>query len=203
VIKVISNDDLEKINQIADYKCREYYEIVLQALIVIVAGVIVGLSIFKIAPTTSPDTKSNNNSETSTENLTPGKWNKPLKNMRLTSTFGVRVHPVLRTRKMHNGADYSAKVGTPTYSINDGIVKRVISDSTCGKGLVIALPGNQSATYCHLSEVKVNTNQKVTSGQIVGLTGNTGRSTGPHLHFGIKSNGQWIDPVSFMQKVGL
>lgn len=199
---MISNNDIETINQIAEYRCRSYYENILGALVVISAGVIIGLSVSKIAPTTLPDTKSNN-SETSTENITPGKWSKPLKSMQLTSTFGVRVHPVLRTRKMHNGADYSALVGTPTYSINDGIVKRVIDDSTCGKGLVINLPGNYSSTYCHLSEVKVTSGQEVKSGQVVGLTGNTGRSTGPHLHWGIKKDGRWIDPEKFRKQVGL
>lgn len=200
MIKVESKD-LDTINQIADYKCREYYEIVLQTLIVIVAGVIVGLSFSKIAPTTSPDTK--NNQAIAPQNITPGKWVKPLKSMQLTSTFGVRVHPVLRTKKMHNGADYSARVGTPLFTINDGVISRIINDGTCGKGVVINLPNNYQSTYCHLSEVKVTNGQKVTSGQLVGLSGNTGRSTGPHLHWGMKLNGNWIDPVSFMQKVGL
>lgn len=193
--------DLEEINKIADYRCREYYEMVLEALIVLVVGTIIGLSIFKIAPTTSDVTKSNTPSEQQ-ENIPAGNWTKPLKNMSITSTFGVRIHPVLRTQKMHNGTDFSAVIGTPTYALFNGKITAIVNDGACGNGIKLD-SGEWQAVYCHLDQTLVKQNQIVKAGETIGKTGNTGRSTGPHLHFGIKKNGSWIDPAPELKKRGL
>lgn len=205
MIKVIDKD-LEEINKIADYRCREYYENVLEALIVIVLGTIIGLSIFKIAPTTSDVTKSipaNNQESVSSQNITPGDWKKPLDKLNMTSPFGMRFHPVLKTYRMHNGADFSGREGTPLYSMTSGVVLRTISDNACGLGAVIQHAEGITSHYCHLSKVSVRAGEKLKPGQRIGDVGNTGRSTGPHLHLGIKLNGSWIDPVPFMKKRGL
>lgn len=199
---MINNNDLEEVNKIADYRCREYYENVLEALIVLVIGVIVGISIFKIAPTTSPDTKSITPSDQQ-QNIPAGNWVKPLNNLRLTSPFGMRFHPVLKTYRMHNGADFSGREGTPLYSMTSGVVKHTISDNACGLGAVIQHAEGITSHYCHLSKVSVRSGEKLKPGQTIGAVGDTGRSTGPHLHLGIKLNGKWIDPVPFMKQRGI
>lgn len=198
---MISNDDLEQVNKIADYRCREYYEMVLEALIVLVLGVIVGISIFKIAPTTSDDTKSNTPSEQQ-ENIPAGNWAKPLKNMSITSTFGMRLHPKLGIWKSHNGTDFSAVIGTPTYAAFNGKISAIVADSACGNGIKLD-SGEWQAVYCHLDQTLVKQGQVVKAGEAIAKTGNTGGSSGPHLHFGIKKNNQWIDPVPEMKKRGL
>ncbi len=202
---MINKNDLETINQIADYRCREYYELVLEALIVLVIGIIVGLTIFKLAPTTSPDTKSDTNKQETIapQDITPGSWVKPLTNLRLTSPFGMRLHPTLKVFKPHNGVDFSGTVGTPLYSMSSGVVLRTISDNACGLGAVIQHAEAITSHYCHLSKVSVRSGEKLKPGQRIGDVGNTGRSTGPHLHLGIKKDGRWIDPLPFMKSKGI
>ncbi len=198
--KVINKNDLETINQIADYRCREYYETVLEALIVLVIGVIVGLTIFKVAPTTSDDTKSNNQ-VTEQQNIPAGDWKKPLRELRPGSPFGMRFHPIRKRWQPHNGTDFSQPTGTPLYAIFSGKIT-VISDSSCGNGIRIK-SGEFEAIYCHLHTVLVKNNQIIKAGETVGTVGSTGASTGPHLHLGIKKNNNWIDPVPEMKKRGL
>lgn len=198
----LTRDDLNEVERIAEYKSRQYYEVVLEALIVLVLGVIVGLTIFKMSPTTSPDTKSNNET-TEQQNIPAGDWKKPLDNLRLTSPFGMRFHPVLKSYRMHNGADFSGREGTPLYSMSSGVVLRTISDNACGLGAVIQHAEGITSHYCHLSKVSVRSGEKLKPGQRIGDVGNTGRSTGPHLHLGIKRNGKWIDPVPFMKSKGI
>lgn len=127
-------------------------------------------------------------------------WIDPLENMkqwRFTSGYGPRTHPVTGERgKMHYGIDVAAPTGTPLRSPADGTVARVINDSTCGGGLVIDHAGGVQTVYCHASRVLVKSGQKVTQGQHVADVGNTGRSTGAHLHFGTKKNGSWVNPSS-------
>ena len=197
-----NNDLLEEVARVADYKCREYYENVLEALLVIVLGTIIGVGIFKTSPTTSPDTKSITPSEQQ-QNIPEGRWVRPLDNLRLTSPFGMRFHPVLKNYRMHNGADFSGREGIPLYSMSSGVVKHTISDNACGLGAVIQHAEGITSHYCHLSRVSVRAGEKLKPGQTIGAVGNTGRSTGPHLHLGIKLNGKWIDPVPFMKKRGL
>ena len=197
----MNKNDLETINQIADYRCREYYEIVLEALIVLVIGVIVGISIFKIAPSTSSDTKSITPSEQQ-QNIPAGNWVKPLAKLNITSPFGMRLHPKLGIYKPHNGTDFSSVIGTPTYALFNGKITAIVNDGACGIGVKLN-SGEYQAVYCHLDQTLVKQGQVVKAGETIGKTGNTGRSTGPHLHFGIKKNSQWIDPVPEMKKRGL
>jgi len=211
--------DLEAINKIADYRCRKYYEMLLEALIIITAGTIIGVGYSQVPLSTPDDTKiqENNTSATSEKNTsatsektpsTPnnipsGQWVKPLDRLNITSPFGMRLHPTLKTYRPHNGTDFSGRVGTPLYSMSNGVVLRTISDSACGLGLVIQHPGSITSHYCHLNKVSVTAGQSLKAGQRIGDVGNTGRSTGPHLHLGIKNNGSWINPVPFMKSKGI
>lgn len=104
---------------------------------------------------------------------------------------------------MHNGVDFSDPTGTPLYSMSTGNVLRTISDSACGLGLVIQHSDNITSHYCHLSKVSVKAGESLKTGQRIGDVGSTGRSTGPHLHLGIKRSGNWIDPLPFMKSKGI
>jgi len=131
------------------------------------------------------------------------KWIDPLENMRqwpFTSGYGPRIHPVTGERgKQHNGIDIAAPTGTPLLAVADGTVAWVSPPSStrpCGGGMGIDHAGGIQTIYCHMSRVDVSAGQKVTQGQTVGAVGNTGRSTGPHLHVGFKEHGNWVNPSS-------
>lgn len=117
--------------------------------------------------------------------------------LRVTSGFGVRTHPVLGTRKMHNGVDYAAPVGTEVLAVQSGIAAVVSEDDAAGKYIKILHANGEVSTYMHLSVQSIEKGDAVSTGQKIGEVGSTGRSTGPHLHFGIQhSNGEYYDPVS-------
>ncbi|MDR2011426.1 MAG: M23 family metallopeptidase [Bacteroidales bacterium] len=116
--------------------------------------------------------------------------------VKITSPFGYRIHPITGERKLHNGIDLSAPIGTPVYSPMAGTVSSVWQDSV--NGIAVKLNHNDSihTVYCHLSKVLVGVGQKIRKGEIVALTGNTGASTGPHLHFGVWNVGRggFVEP---------
>lgn len=112
----------------------------------------------------------------------------------LTSGFGMRIHPITKESKMHSGIDLSAALGTPIYAIADGKVESAGDMGGCGTGIRIEHSGGYLSVYCHNSKNLVRVGQSVKAGQEIGLVGSTGMSTGPHLHLGIKKDGQWIDP---------
>lgn len=102
---------------------------------------------------------------------------------RLASGFGPRKAPKPGASKNHNGNDMGMPEGTPLFSIKDGIVKNVYEDNKGGKQVVIFYPDGTRAGYAHLSQFNVKIGDQVRMGQQIGLSGNTGISTGPHLHF--------------------
>lgn len=112
--------------------------------------------------------------------------------------FGYRFHPILKRRQMHNGVDIAANTGSEVYSTADGVVKDVRTSSTYGKVIVVNHNGYYSTRYAHLSKFKVRIGQKVKRGDVIALSGNTGRSTGPHVHYevflGLNS---FFDPEKF------
>ncbi len=120
----------------------------------------------------------------------------PLKYANVTSRFGSRFHPVLKYMKAHNGVDYGAAVGTPVWAPSDGTVSRVSYDGANGNLLCIKHLNGFETCYAHLHKVHVRPGQKVHQKQVVALTGNTGRSTGPHLHYALKRNGQFVNPLA-------
>ncbi|CAM3734520.1 hypothetical protein GCM10009865_14350 [Aeromicrobium ponti] len=118
--------------------------------------------------------------------------------VRITSKFG-EVSSIHKTP--HTGIDIGLNEGTPLRSVYDGVIKQVYDGSTnIGKGVKIQFKDGTEGIYGHLSEVKVKAGEMVQDGQIIGLSGNTGRSTGEHLHFALKKNGEYIDPSSIVDK---
>lgn len=122
--------------------------------------------------------------------------NKELK--RLSSGFGYRTDPILKTRKMHWGVDFSAPVGTPIYATGDGVVKRVkTSFGGLGKHIFIDHGYGYETRYGHMSDFNVKQGQKIKRGECIGYVGSTGKSTAPHLHYEVKKDGKKINPVHF------
>ncbi|NJR20490.1 MAG: M23 family metallopeptidase [Hyphomonadaceae bacterium] len=119
----------------------------------------------------------------------------PINGARLTSGFGNRRHPVLGYTRMHAGVDFGAPIGTPVYAAGDGVVTRVGVMGGYGNVIDIQHDGTWSTRYAHLSRMPVRVGDRVTQGQVIALSGNTGRSTGPHLHYEIRRNGQPINPM--------
>lgn len=116
---------------------------------------------------------------------------------RMASGYGYRMHPILKYKKFHAGMDFSAAIGTPIYATGDGVVKKVVTSSGYGKHVVIEHGFGYETLYGHMSEFNVKRKQKVKRGEIIGYVGNTGLSSGPHLHYEVHKNGKVLNPVNF------
>lgn len=114
----------------------------------------------------------------------------------VTSLFGVRVNPVTQEQEFHTGLDIAVPVGTPVLSVRYATVYHIGNTPINGKYMRLRCDSGYHIVYAHLSEFKVDVNDRVAQGQKVALSGNTGQSTGPHLHYGISRNGQRLDPLS-------
>ena len=114
----------------------------------------------------------------------------------VSSEFGKRKNPFSGEMKNHNGIDLAAEVGTPVYAIKDGAVYTVIeNDVDLGNYLILSHDqGKMTSVYAHLSKVFVDRYQYVKKGDVIGLVGQTGKATGPHLHFEIRQGGKAEDP---------
>ena len=121
----------------------------------------------------------------------------PLDRLHITSGYGMRLHPITGKREMHWGVDYSARPGTPVYAVAEGKVIVSGFDIYSGNKIAIRHKDKSSSWYLHLSSRGVRVGAHVNARQIIGRSGNTGRSTGPHLHFGFKKpNGSWMNPLT-------
>lgn len=116
---------------------------------------------------------------------------------RVASGFGYRIHPIYKVRKMHTGMDFTAPTGTPIYVTGDGYVSEVVSNSGYGQHVVINHGFGYETLYAHMSKILVRKGQKVKRGEKIGLVGNTGLSSGPHLHYEVIKGGEKIDPANF------
>ncbi|VXC80687.1 M23 family metallopeptidase [Sphingomonas sp. AX6] len=123
----------------------------------------------------------------------------PVAEMRLTSSFGVRSDPFRGTQAMHAGLDIPGPVGTPIYATADGIVSR--SQRAGAYGLLVEVNHGKGiqTRYAHLSKMLVDANTRVRRGQLIGLMGSTGRSTGPHLHYEVRIDGRAVNPTPYIQ----
>lgn len=121
----------------------------------------------------------------------------PLDRLHITSAFGWRIHPITGKRAFHNGVDYGSPRGAPVYAVADGKVTVSGYDQYSGNKIAIRHADRSSSWYLHLNSRGVRVGQTIKSRQVIGRVGNTGRSTGPHLHFGfMKPNGGWMNPLS-------
>ena len=117
---------------------------------------------------------------------------------RVASGFGYRVDPIYKTRKMHKGMDFTAPTGTKIYATGDAVVQKVQNKRWgYGKHVVLNHGYGYSTLYGHMSRINVRVGQKVKRGQLIGLVGSTGKSTGPHLHYEVRKNGNAVNPVGY------
>jgi murein DD-endopeptidase MepM/ murein hydrolase activator NlpD len=121
----------------------------------------------------------------------------PLDTVRITSSFGMREHPILGFTRMHAGIDFGAPTGTPVYAAGDGVVEKAAWAGGYGRWLQIKHGGGFETGYGHLSRWAVKQGQHVHQGQVVAYVGSTGLSTGSHLHYEIMQNGKKLNPSAF------
>jgi murein DD-endopeptidase len=115
----------------------------------------------------------------------------------ITSGFGMRQHPVLGKRMLHAGVDISLPIGTPVLAADGGVVRRASEDAVNGRVLILDHGHGVTTAYCHASELVAEVGERVVRGALIARSGNSGRSTGPHLHFQLELNGQPMDPLRF------
>ena len=115
----------------------------------------------------------------------------------LTASYGMRIHPFYRTLQSHQGVDYTVPEGSRVFATADGRVKEIASRSTAGRTIVIDHGNGYETSYSHLLAVNVRRGQEVRRGDIIGLSGNTGLSIAPHLHYEVRHNGMRVDPIHY------
>jgi murein DD-endopeptidase MepM/ murein hydrolase activator NlpD len=126
----------------------------------------------------------------------------PVDGFRLTSEYGMRVHPVLGGRRAHKGIDLATPTGTPVHAPADGVVGKAEWFSSYGLYIQIEHGGELQTRYGHLSRLNVASGQFVHKGDVIGYVGTTGRSTGPHLHYEVRVAGVSVNPMPYMQEGG-
>ena len=121
--------------------------------------------------------------------------NKDLK--RTASGYGMRIDPIYKTAKFHAGMDFSANTGTPVYATGNGRVKKAGWQSGYGKIIIVDHGFGYETWYAHLNKYNVRVGQKVIRGEVIGEVGNTGKSSGPHLHYEVHLKGKVMNPVNY------
>ena len=118
---------------------------------------------------------------------------------RISSSFGYRSDPFLGTRKRHTGMDFACHIGNQVYATADGVVEAVRTDTYgYGKYVIIDHGFGYKTRYAHLSKINVEKGMTVTRGSLIALSGNSGRSSGPHLHYEVMYKGNYVNPMNFM-----
>ena len=123
----------------------------------------------------------------------------PLSHIKVNSPYGYRKDPFTGKRKFHNGIDLHAR-SAKVFAMKQGRVIAVGQDKVSGKYVTLR-HGNFTVSYCHLSQISVSQGQDVLSGDVVGITGNTGRSTGEHLHITIRQKREYVNPRIFLDYI--
>lgn len=121
--------------------------------------------------------------------------NKDLK--KTASGYGMRIDPIYKTSKFHEGMDFSASTGTPIYATGNGTVTKAGWQSGYGRVVVINHGYGYETLYAHMNKIDVRKGQKVVRGEVIGEVGNTGKSTGPHLHYEVHVKGRVVNPVNY------
>ena len=122
---------------------------------------------------------------------------KPIAGGIMRSTFGMRRHPVLGYAKMHTGVDWADRIGTPIVSAGNGVISKAEWDSGYGRRIEVEHGNGYTTSYNHLSGFArgIKDGVRVRQGQVIGYLGNSGLSTGPHLHYEVMVNGRFVDPL--------
>ncbi len=134
--------------------------------------------------------------------LRKGYLDSPVEYSRVSSSFAMRLHPVFNSWRQHNGIDYAAPAGTPVRSVGEGVIEFAGQQSGYGNIVVVKHRNNHSTAYAHLSQMDVKVGQAVNQGQTLGAVGSTGWSTGAHLHFEFRINGEYVDPSNIALRDG-
>lgn len=119
---------------------------------------------------------------------------------RVSDEYGWRNHPILHVQQFHNGVDLAAPKGTAIYAAYNGVVVAADYSSTMGNYVMIDHGDNLYTIYMHASTLKVKKDAVVKTGDTIALVGSTGRSTGPHLHFGVRLNGEYVSPWDYITR---
>ena len=125
------------------------------------------------------------------------KWPAP-SYTRISSPFGYRMHPILKTQLYHNGVDLAAPGGSPILAAYNGTVCAAGYSATMGNYIMIDHGSSLYTIYMHASALYVSKGQEVSAGQKIAAVGTTGRSTGNHLHFGVRLNGAYVNPMNYL-----
>ncbi len=126
----------------------------------------------------------------------------PLEFTRMSSGYGIRVHPITNDKRAHKGIDYAAPTGTPIRTVGDGVVEFAGNQRGYGNVIEIKHRDGKSTLFAHLSRIGVQKGQKVEQGDLIGAVGSTGFSTGPHLHFEFRIDGEHRDPLTLVAEGG-
>ena len=131
-------------------------------------------------------------------------WQWPLKSIKVTSPFGMRYHPIKHVWILHEGVDFAAASGTPVFAAKAGTVTNIYTSTGGGKTVTIDHGGGIETEYLHLSGFDTAVGAKVSGGQRIAFSGNSGKyTTGAHLHFNLIENGTNINPITYLKKFGL
>ncbi|ETA80348.1 murein hydrolase activator EnvC family protein [Youngiibacter fragilis] len=117
---------------------------------------------------------------------------------RISSPYGWRIHPILGYSKFHTGIDFAASSGTPVKAVKGGVVILAKYNSSYGNYIIVDHGNGVSSLYAHLKSFNTSLGSRVSQGQTIGFVGSTGMSTGPHLHFEIRVNGEHVNPANYI-----
>ena len=126
-------------------------------------------------------------------------WLTPVTDYRLSSPFGMRLHPILGIYRMHEGIDMACPMGTPIYAARGGKVAIATESDSAGFYVQINHGDGYRSVYMHMTHFVVQAGDYVAAGQVIGYVGNSGLSKGAHLHFGISYNGTYVNPMEFLK----
>ena len=128
---------------------------------------------------------------------------KPIKESQIIRVvgYGNRLHPIMKVEKLHSGTDYIAKYGTPVLSTADGKVTKIIHQNKgYGNQITVTHSRHLKTTYSHLSDIDIELGEKVSQYQMIAKVGNSGASTGPHLHYEIEKDNKKVDPATYINQ---
>ena len=150
-----------------------------------------------VPPATTAPSNSGGNNGTSTPS-SGGNWLRPCSYRYMSSPFGMRQSPTTGASSYHQGVDLAAPQGTPIYASRAGVVTIATYSSSAGYYVTINHGDGFSSIYMHMTNYVVGADSAVSAGQLIGYVGNTGITTGYHLHFGIAYNGAYVNPCAYV-----